>query len=83
MVDIIDSKDHVIHFNYAADSFYADPQRTGQVLTNLLQNSVRYVPKGRKIWVNWSETQDGKVRLSVVRGVLKNTTLGCLSGSTN
>jgi two-component system sensor histidine kinase BaeS len=41
-----------------------DPQRTEQVIGNLIGNSLRYIPDGSKIWLTIEETQ-GSVRLSV------------------
>jgi len=37
---------------------YVDPQRFEQVLSNLLSNSLRYVPEGGKVWVTANETSN-------------------------
>jgi two-component system OmpR family sensor kinase/two-component system sensor histidine kinase BaeS len=36
-----------------------DPQRFEQVLSNLIGNSLRYVPEGSRVWVAANETTDG------------------------
>lgn len=41
-----------------------DPQRTEQVLGNLLGNALQYVPSGGKVWLAL-ETNDGAITLSV------------------
>lgn len=41
-----------------------DPQRTEQVIGNLVGNALRYVPEGSKVWITLEETSSG-VRLSV------------------
>jgi two-component system phosphate regulon sensor histidine kinase PhoR len=65
VLSMINSKDHVIQMNYSVDKFTADSTRVEQVLRNLLQNSVRYVPKGRNIWVDWSRGEGNQVYLRV------------------
>jgi len=45
-------------------SAFIDPQRFEQVLSNLIGNSLRYVPEGGKVWITANETHDG-VRLTV------------------
>jgi signal transduction histidine kinase len=45
-------------------SALVDPQRIEQVLSNLIGNSLRYVPEGGKVWVTANETSDG-VRITV------------------
>lgn len=45
-------------------SVLIDPQRFEQVLSNLIGNSLRYVPEGSRVWVTASETPDG-VRITV------------------
>ena len=48
-------KDHELKFNYEATKVKADKHFLKQVLYNLLDNAVRYVPKGRLIEVIWSQ----------------------------
>ena len=43
---------------------FVDPQRFEQVLSNLISNSLRYVPDGGKVWITIDEILDG-VRLTV------------------
>jgi two-component system OmpR family sensor kinase/two-component system sensor histidine kinase BaeS len=47
-------------------SAFIDPQRFEQVLSNLVGNSLRYVPEGEagKIWITANETHD-RVRLTI------------------
>jgi signal transduction histidine kinase len=46
-------------------SVLVDPQRFEQVLSNLIGNSLRYVPEGGRVWVAADGTQDGAVRITV------------------
>ncbi len=41
-----------------------DPQRTEQVIGNLIGNALRYVPEGSKVWITLEESSDG-VRLTI------------------
>ncbi len=61
VINMIPSRDHVIHIGFGVEHLKADQGRVEQVLRNLLQNSVRYVPKGRNIWVNWELSGSGVV----------------------
>ena len=45
-------------------SAFVDPQRFEQVMSNLIGNSLRYVPEGGRVWVTATETPDG-VRVTV------------------
>jgi two-component system OmpR family sensor kinase/two-component system sensor histidine kinase BaeS len=47
-------------------SAFIDPQRFEQVLSNLIGNSLRYVPEGEagKVWITANETHD-RVRLTI------------------
>lgn len=38
---------------------YADPKRVEQVLTNLIENAIKYCPKNSTVTVAWSEVTDG------------------------
>lgn len=64
VVTHVNAKDHVIQMKFDVAEFNADSNRVEQVLTNLLQNAIRYVPKGKKIEIFWQEDPDG-VRLRV------------------
>jgi len=65
VLDQLQFRDHVLKLNFEAETLLADPQRLSQVLRNLLENAVRYVPKGRTIEVSWRELPDGGVALHV------------------
>lgn len=67
VLNMINSKDHVIQMNFSVDEFTADPTRVEQVLRNLLQNSVRYVPKGKNIWVDWDKDESSDMVLLKVK----------------
>lgn len=49
---------------YGNLSAFIDPQRFEQVMSNLLGNSLRYVPEGGRVWVTANETSD-VVRVTV------------------
>lgn len=61
----INSSGHMFHLHYDFDEMRADPKRLEQVLRNLLENAVRYVPEGKNIEVHWSRPAVGKVELHV------------------
>lgn len=65
VLSMIPSKQHVIHLSYLAEAVEADAGRVEQVLRNLLLNAVRYVPKGRNIWISWETKESGAVVLRV------------------
>lgn len=65
VLDQLPAKDHVIHLTFETESVEADPQRLQQVLRNLLENAIRYVPKGKNIEVTWQESPDGGAALHV------------------
>jgi two-component system phosphate regulon sensor histidine kinase PhoR len=60
----VNSADHKISMSYQADKVFADAKRLEQVVRNLVENAVRYVPKGKDIDVRWSNS-GGSVKLSV------------------
>lgn len=45
-------------------SAFVDPQRFEQVMSNLIGNSLRYVPEGGRVWVVARETSEG-VRIAI------------------
>lgn len=65
VLDQLPFQDHVLKLNFEAETLQADPQRLSQVLRNLLENAIRYVPKGRTVEVSWRELPDGGVALHV------------------
>ncbi len=56
---------HKIHVRYGFEEMSADGKRMEQVLRNLMENAVRYVPEGRNIEIHWLKTEAGKVELRV------------------
>lgn len=44
---------HIIKIHYGFEEFEGDAARIEQVLRNLLQNAVRYVPEGKNIEISW------------------------------
>jgi len=65
VLDQLHVKDHKVVLNFEAETLWADPQRLQQVLRNLIENAIRYVPKGRMIEISWRELPDGGVALHV------------------
>lgn len=65
VLDQLPIKDHVIQLSFETEYVEADAQRLQQVLRNLLENAVKYVPKGRNIEVSWRELPDSTVTLHV------------------
>lgn len=61
----LDPGQHKIHIYYDFDKIQADPARLEQVLRNLLENAIRYVPKGGNIEVRWRKSKLGTVELQV------------------
>ncbi len=51
-------KNHKIKLDFSAKTVMADRHFLKQVLYNLLDNAIRYVPQGRLIEVIWSEVKD-------------------------
>jgi two-component system phosphate regulon sensor histidine kinase PhoR len=56
---------HKIHLFYDFQEMWADPKRLEQVLRNLMENAVRYVPEGRNIEIRWSHPVGGAMELHV------------------
>jgi two-component system phosphate regulon sensor histidine kinase PhoR len=46
---------HKVSIAYDFQEMWADPKRLEQVLRNLMENAVRYVPEGRNIEIRWSK----------------------------
>jgi len=61
----IESRAHRIQIFYGLDQLWGDPMRVEQVLRNLLENAVRYVPVGKNIEVRWVKTDSGVCELHV------------------
>lgn len=59
------SKNQEIKTEFLAKQVFADPGRLEQVLTNLIQNAIKYVQVGGEIKVQW-EHLEKSVRLSVL-----------------
>lgn len=49
-------KGHTIETLYTAAQVIADPARAEQVLINLLENSIKYIPTSGKVIVKWEKT---------------------------
>ena len=65
VIDMLQLKEHILHLSYQVEQFEADQFRVEQVLRNLLQNAVRYVPKGKNIWIGWEKSPEGQTLLKV------------------
>jgi two-component system phosphate regulon sensor histidine kinase PhoR len=48
-------KNHTIETAFHTDYVHADPRRLEQVLTNLVDNAIKYVPQNGKIRVQWQK----------------------------
>ena len=51
------AKKQVIETEFDADSVSADPRRLEQVLVNLIDNAMKYVPEGGRIHVAWQRNE--------------------------
>lgn len=58
------AKNHRIETSFTAQAILADPVRLEQVLVNLLENAIKYVPSGGRIGVHWEPETTG-VRLRI------------------
>lgn len=61
----VNTRGHRIQIAYDFDTMTADPKRMEQVLRNLMENAVRYVPEGRNISIRWSRGEMGTFDLHV------------------
>ncbi len=59
------AKDHQLQMNIETKVLFADPKRIEQVLYNLLENAIKYVPAKGHICVSWKE-EGNEVRLHVL-----------------
>lgn len=53
MKQIQNKDDYHFEINLETESVYADFDRASQVLRNLVENAIRYVPKGKNITIRW------------------------------
>jgi two-component system phosphate regulon sensor histidine kinase PhoR len=64
-----ENKHSTIKTEVQAKTLHADPKRVEQVITNLVDNAIRYCPNGSTITVNWSVATDSSgpaIVLSVI-----------------
>lgn len=61
----VNANGHRVHIQYDVNEIWADPKRLEQVLRNLMENAVRYVPEGRNIEIRWLQGKPGTVELRV------------------
>jgi two-component system phosphate regulon sensor histidine kinase PhoR len=54
-------KNHTIETAFNTEYVNADPRRVEQVLTNLIDNAIKYVPQGGKIRVQWQKSDHAVV----------------------
>ena len=47
------AKRQEIQTRFTAETLFADPRRVEQVLVNLVQNAVKYIPEGSRIEISW------------------------------
>lgn len=51
----VNTKKHIIKISYGFEQMTGDATRMEQVLRNLMENAVRYVPEGRHVDISWSK----------------------------
>lgn len=61
----LDPQNHKIHVYYDFEEMHADPRRLEQVLRNLLENAIRYVPSDKNIEVRWRQKDKKAFELHV------------------
>lgn len=64
VIDEVPHQNHEIHLRSDVAEVFADPNYLHQVLRNLIENAVRYVPSGGRIDVHW-KLEENKTLLSV------------------
>ena len=65
MIQQIEGAPERVRTIYGIEHLHADPKRIEQVLRNLIENAVRYVPAGRGIEVEWCAGDGGGIELHV------------------
>lgn len=61
----VNTSSHKISLRYDVEAISADPKRLEQVLRNLLENAIRYVPEGKNIEIFWRKEPGGRIALHV------------------
>jgi two-component system phosphate regulon sensor histidine kinase PhoR len=61
----VNTSAHKIDLRFDVEALAADPKRLEQVLRNLLENAIRYVPDGKSIEVSWRKERGGRIGLHV------------------
>jgi two-component system phosphate regulon sensor histidine kinase PhoR len=59
------AKKHEITVAIGVPVLFADPKRVEQVVYNLVENAIKYVPAGGHVAVEWRESDGGSVQLVV------------------
>jgi two-component system phosphate regulon sensor histidine kinase PhoR len=59
-------KHQVIRVIGQVPPFLADIRKVEQVLRNLVQNAIKYIPEGKSIQIRWEPHVDGRVALRVI-----------------
>jgi two-component system phosphate regulon sensor histidine kinase PhoR len=65
VISQINASSHKIHISYGFNEMNADGKRLEQVLRNLMENAIRYVPDGRNIEIRWLKSAQGRPELHV------------------
>lgn len=61
----VNADSHVIRISYDFEEMWADAKRLEQVLRNLLENAVRYVPEGGGVDVRWKRGDGNRLELRI------------------
>lgn len=62
----VNTENHKIKITYGFEQMKADANRMEQVLRNLMENAVRYIPEGRNIEILWKKSATGNPELHVI-----------------